>query len=177
MPIGWNNIMIHYNRSTSKCRHRVPYAGWTWDHFREVAKKLTNREAAGTVTQWGYEVPNQNFFIQPWLFSNGTRCLNDDWSASNMLDPKVAETLQFLHDIIHVDGVADPWHRHDGQPVPRRPGGDDHRGHWVIEKAKSVNLDMDVAVAEQGERHDRHRLRQRMRSRRRRNTPNSLKRC
>ena len=85
--------------------------GWTWDEFREVAKALTVKDAAGNVTQFGYEVPNQNFFVQPWFFSNGTSALSEDWSASNMLDPKVAESLQFLHDLIHVDGVS---------PIPAR---------------------------------------------------------
>src|SRR5207244_8421664 len=124
-----------------------PKAGWTWDQFREVAKKLTIRDGAGNVTQFGYEVPNQNFFVQPWFFSNGTAAINDDWTASNMLDPKVSETLQFLHDLIHVDKVS---------PIPGKDAMDNQymagqvamisRGHWIIEKAKSVNLDMDVAI-------------------------------
>ena len=103
--------MINYNRDA------VPDAGiaypkdWTWDQFREVAKKLTKHDAAGNVTQYGYEVPNQNFFVQPWFLTNGTSPLNADWTASNMLDPKVAETLQFLHDLIHVDKVS---------PIPAR---------------------------------------------------------
>ena len=113
VPTSWNNIMIHYNRDHfDKAGIAYPKAGWTWEEFREIAKKLTIKDTSGTVTQWGYEVPNQNFFLQPWLFSNGTGALTDDWSASNMLDPKVAESLQFLHDIIHVQvHVATGHHR------------------------------------------------------------------
>ena len=106
VPIGWNNIMINYNRALFK-EAGVEYPkDWTWEQFREVAKKLTKRDAAGNVLQYGYEVPNQNFFVQPWFLTNGTSPLNADWTASNMLDPKVAETLQFLHDLIHVDKVS-----------------------------------------------------------------------
>ncbi len=148
VPIGWNNIMINYNRDLfDKAGVAYPSRDWTWDDFREVAKALTVKDAGGTVTQFGYEVPNQNFFVQPWFFTNGTSVLTDDWSASNMLDPKVAETLQFLYDLIHVDGVS---------PIPGAETMDNQffagqvamisRGHWIVQNAKAANLDMDIAV-------------------------------
>ena len=148
IPIGWNNIMINYNRDLfDKAGVAYPKQGWTWDEFREVAKALTVKDGAGNVTQFGYEVPNQNFFVQPWFFSNGTGVLNDDWTASNMLDPKVAESLQFLHDLIHVDGVS---------PIPGKDTMDNQfmagqvamisRGHWIVQSAKTNNLNMDIAI-------------------------------
>lgn len=148
VPTSWNNIMIHYNRDHfDKAGIAYPKTGWTWEEFREIAKQLTIKDSSGTVTQWGYEVPNQNFFIQPWLFSNGTGALNDDWTASNMLDPKVAESLQFLHDIIHVDGSA---------PIPGTDTMDNqylagqvsmiNRGHWVIPNIRNAKLNSDVAI-------------------------------
>ncbi|MDB5561155.1 MAG: Sugar transporter substrate-binding protein [Hyphomicrobiales bacterium] len=148
VPITWNNIMINYNRDLfDKAGVPYPKQGWTWDEFRDVAKKLTIKDSSGTVTQFGYEVPNQNFFVQPWFFSNGTGVLNDDWTASNMLDPKVSESLQFLHDLIHVDGVS---------PIPGKDTMDNQyfagqvamisRGHWILENAKKAKLNMDVAI-------------------------------
>lgn len=148
MPIGWNNIMINYNRKLFRdAGVEYPKQGWTWAEFREVAKKLTKRDAAGNVIQFGYEVPNQNFFVQPWFFSNGTSVLNADWTHSNMLDPKVSESLQFLHDLIQVDKVS---------PVPGKDTMDNQfmagqvamisRGHWILENAKKAHLDMDVAI-------------------------------
>jgi len=81
------------------------------------------------------------------LFSNGTGALNDDWTASNMLDPRVAESLQFLHDIIHVDGSA---------PIPGTDTMDNqylagqvsmiNRGHWVIPNIRNAKLNSDVAI-------------------------------
>ena len=63
-----------------------------------------------------------------------------------MNDPKVAESLQFLHDLIHVDGVS---------PVPGSDTMDNQffagqvamisRGHWIVENSKKANLKMDVA--------------------------------
>ena len=148
IPIGWNNIMINYNRKLFKdAGVDLPKTGWTWDDFRETAKKLTVRDGAGNVTQFGYEVPNQFFFVQPWFYTNGTAILNADWTASNMLDPKVSETLQFLHDLIHVDKVS---------PIPGKDTMDNQfmagqvamisRGHWIVQNAKAAKLDMDIAI-------------------------------
>jgi multiple sugar transport system substrate-binding protein len=149
IPIGWNNIMINYNRDLfDKAGVAYPKDGkWTWDEFREVAKKLTVKDASGNVTQFGYEVPNQNFFIQPWFMSNNTSAITDDWTASNMLDPKVSESLQFLYDLIHVDGVS---------PIPGKETMDNQfmagqvamisRGHWIVQSAKNNKLNMDIAI-------------------------------
>jgi multiple sugar transport system substrate-binding protein len=148
IPIGWNNIMINYNRALFKTAGvDLPKQGWTWNDFRETAKKLTIKDSAGNVKQYGYEVPNQFFFVQPWFYSNGTSILNADWTASNMLDPKVAESLQFLHDLIHVDKVS---------PIPGKDMLDNQffagqiamisRGHWIVENAIKSKLDMDVAI-------------------------------
>ncbi|RKP53677.1 ABC transporter substrate-binding protein [Pararobbsia silviterrae] len=148
IPIGWNNIMINYNRALFKAAGvEYPKQGWTWNDFRETAKKLTVRDPAGNIKQYGYEVPNQFFFVQPWFYSNGTSILNADWTGSNMLDPKVTESLQFLHDLIHVDKVS---------PIPGKDMLDNQyfagqiamisRGHWIIENAIKAKLDMDVAI-------------------------------
>ncbi len=41
IPIGWNNIMINYNRKLFKdAGVEFPKTGWTWDQFREVAKEI-----------------------------------------------------------------------------------------------------------------------------------------
>ncbi|MEO8758933.1 MAG: sugar ABC transporter substrate-binding protein [Devosia sp.] len=150
IPIGWNNIMINYNRDLfDKAGVAYPKDGnWTWNEFREVAQKLTVKDGSGTVSQYGYEVPNQNFFIQPWLFTNGSSgALNADWTGSNMLDPKVAESLQFLHDLIHVDGSS---------PIPGSGAPMDNqffagqvamisRGHWIVQGAKTNGVNMDIA--------------------------------
>ena len=148
IPISWNNIMINYNRDLfDKAGVAYPARGWTWDQFRDTAKALTVKDSSGNVTQFGYEVPNQNFFVQPWFFSNGTGVLNADWTASNMLDPKVAETLQFLYDLIHVDGVS---------PIPGADTMDNQfmagqvamisRGQWIVQNAKKNNVNMDIAI-------------------------------
>src|SRR5215469_10792989 len=46
IPIGWNNIMTNYNRKLFKEAGLDNPKDWTWDQFREAAKKLTKRDAA-----------------------------------------------------------------------------------------------------------------------------------
>jgi len=146
VPIGWNNIMINCNRALFKDAGVEEPKDWTWNQFREIAKKLTKRDANGNVLQYGYEVPNQNFFVQPWFLTNGTSPLNADWTASNMLDPKVAETLQFLHDLIHVDKVS---------PIPGKDTMDNQfmagqvamisRGRWILANVEKAKIDLDIS--------------------------------
>ena len=138
--------MINYNRDLfDKAGVAYLKQGWTWDEFRETAKALTVKDAAGAVTQFGYEVPNQSFFVQPW-FSNGTSA-SASWSASNHARPQ---------------GRREP--AVPPRPDPRRrrvahPGKDvmDNqfmagqiamisRGHWIVQSAKRANLNMDIAI-------------------------------
>ena len=73
--------------------------------------------------------------------------MNEDWTASNMLDPKVSESLQFLYDLIHVDKVS---------PIPGKNTMDNQfhagqvamisRGHWIVENAMAAKLDLDIAI-------------------------------
>lgn len=148
LPSTWNNIMVNYNRALfTAAGLEMPKRGWTWDEFADVAEKLTIRDANGTVTQFGYEVPAFFFGLMPWFFSNDTSPITADWTASNMRDPKVTETLQFLHGLIHDRKVS---------PVPGQEGIENQffagqigmisRGHWIVQNAISSKLDMDVAI-------------------------------
>ncbi len=86
------------------------------------------------------------FEVQPWFITNGTSILNKDWTASNMLDPKVSETLQFLYDLIHVSKVS---------PIPGPSDLDNQflagqiamnaRGLRVVQNVKTSGLDIDIA--------------------------------
>ena len=141
--------MINYNRDLfDKAGVDYPKEGWTWDDFREVAKKLTVKDGSGNVTQFGYEVPNQNFFVQPWFFSNGTGVAQRRLDGLQHARPQGRrESLQFLHDLIHVDGVS---------PIPGKDTMDNQfmagqvamirRGHWIVQNAKNAKLNMDVAI-------------------------------
>ncbi|KKC38763.1 sugar ABC transporter substrate-binding protein [Devosia epidermidihirudinis] len=148
IPSTWNNIMVNYNRALFEAAEvPFPTKEWTWEEFANAAQKLTVRDANGNVSQFGYEVPSFFFGLMPWFFSNDTSPITADWTASNMTDPKVKETLEYLYSLIHEYKVS---------PVPGQEGIENQffagqiamisRGHWIVQNAVSSKLDMDVAV-------------------------------
>lgn len=147
IPSTWNNIMVNYNRTMfDEAGIEYPKADWSWDDFVTAAKAITKRDEKGNIIQFGYEISPLFFMNMPWFFTNDTSVVNDDWTESNMMDPKVTETLQFLYDLIHVHKVS---------PVPTNASMDNQffagqvgmvsRGHWIITNAMKNNLNMDVA--------------------------------
>lgn len=152
VPDQWNNIVVYYNKTLFReAGLETPKPDWSWADFTAAAQKLTKRDASGNVTQWGYEVPSIHFAVTAWFLTNATLQLNADWTESNLNDPKLKETLQFLHDLIH---------RHKVAPVPGSDafrGGAEQmfstgriamlsRGHWPINAFYANNFrDFDVA--------------------------------
>ncbi len=134
-PNDWNNIVIYYNKDMFKAAGLPPPGpDWTWKDFLADAQKLTRRDASGNVTQYGYFVPGSNFAIEPWLITNATDKLSSDLTHSNISDPKIAESLQFLHDLIHTYKVA-PAFAHDdigSAEFAAKQVAMFSAGHWVI---------------------------------------------
>lgn len=105
IPHSWNNMVIHYNTKIfADAGLEPPKADWTWNDFLETAKTLTTGEGDNKV--FGFGIPYFNFGLTPWLLTNSTYQLNDDWTQSNLDDPKVVESVQFVHDLVHVHGVS-----------------------------------------------------------------------
>lgn len=105
IPHSWNNMVIYYNTKIfADAGLEPPKAEWTWTDFLETAKALTTGEGDSKV--FGFGIPFFNFGLTPWLLTNGTYQLNEEWTESNLDDPKVTEAVQFVHDLVHVHGVS-----------------------------------------------------------------------
>ncbi|MGE0314151.1 MAG: sugar ABC transporter substrate-binding protein [Lautropia sp.] len=133
-PTSWNNVIMFYNKDMFDAAG-VPYPkpGWTWQDFARTAKALTKRDASGNVTQYGYYVPGINFALSGWLVSNGTDKLKPGWKESNVTDPKFAESLKFLHDLIHVDKAAPNFDKGVGDvQFAAKQVAMFSAGHWVV---------------------------------------------
>ena len=101
----WNNMIIHYNTTMFDAAGLdYPDPEWTWDDFLETAKALTSGEGGDRV--FGYAIPYFNFGLTPWWHTNGTATLTEDWLDSNLDDPKMLESVQFLHSLVHEHGVS-----------------------------------------------------------------------
>jgi multiple sugar transport system substrate-binding protein len=105
VPHSWNNMVIYYNTAMFKdAGIEPPKPDWTWQDFLTTAKKLTSGSGGDQV--YGFTIPNFNFGLTPWFLTNDTYQLTDDWSASNLNDPKMLESITFVHDLIHVHNVS-----------------------------------------------------------------------
>ena len=133
-PTEWNNIVMFYNKDMFDAAGLAyPADDWNWDDFRATAQALTIKDDNGNVSQYGYFVPGFNFGLQPWFMTNGASVLDADWREPTIDTPQFSESLQFLHDLIHVDGSA---------PAFEAGVGDDKfvagqvamfsAGHWPI---------------------------------------------
>ena len=101
----WNNMIIHYNPvKFEEAGLDPPATDWTWGDFLETALTLTRGE--GGDKQFGFAIPYFNFGLTPWWHTNGTATLTEDWTQSNLDDPKMLESVKFVHSLVHEHGVA-----------------------------------------------------------------------
>jgi multiple sugar transport system substrate-binding protein len=88
----------------------VPEAGWTWQDLRNVALKLTKRDAQGNVTRYGFAF-EPNTWWRIWVWQNGVD-LYDKFTpplppSKLLLNNKDAsDAVQFFANLINVDKVS-----------------------------------------------------------------------
>jgi multiple sugar transport system substrate-binding protein len=105
VPHSWNNMVIYYNtKMFQDAGVEPPKEDWTWQDFLTIAKKFSTGSGADQV--YGFAIPNFNFGLTPWFLTNSTYQLTSDWSDSNLNDPKMLESITFVHDLIHVHKVS-----------------------------------------------------------------------
>jgi multiple sugar transport system substrate-binding protein len=100
-PSSWNNMVTYYNTKIFQEKGiDPPKPDWTWEDFLQTCLKVANvkgtKDDLYAYSFWGGPM----FGMCAWFYNNGTSPLTPDWKDSNLLDPKVAETLQFLADLI-----------------------------------------------------------------------------
>ena len=100
-PFSWNNMVTYYNTKIFEDKGvEAPSPDWTWDQFLDTSTKIADVKGGAddlfAYSFWG----NSAFGMSSWYFNNDTSALTPDWKDSNLQDPKVAETLQYLADLI-----------------------------------------------------------------------------
>ncbi len=106
-PFSWNNMVTYYNTAIFEEEGLdAPAPDWTWEDFLETSTKIA-RVSGGADDRYAYSFWGSGMFgMCAWFFNNDTSPLTADWSASNLMDPKVAESVQFLADLILEHKVA-----------------------------------------------------------------------
>lgn len=150
LPFDWNNMVMYYNtKMLERESIQPPKKDWTKDDFLGLAQRLTKRSPSGETDVFGFGFAVQYFSgTLPWMFANGTSLLSDDWTRSNLKDPKVLEVLQFLQDLV--------W-KHKVSPKPPASHADIYSlmaagkiamaggGRWpVLQMTKAGFADFDV---------------------------------
>ncbi|MYH62834.1 MAG: sugar ABC transporter substrate-binding protein [Caldilineaceae bacterium SB0675_bin_29] len=142
-PFSWNNMVMYYNTTVFEEEGLdPPPTDWTWDDFLQTCLQVAN-VTGGADDRFAYSFWGASMFgMCAWYFNNDASPISDDWLDSNLLDPKVAETLQFLADLILEHKVApnpegwDEWAQfHAGNLVMRTCG------RWCIAGTLEAEFD------------------------------------
>ena len=112
IPFQRSTIVLYYNKDAFKEAgldpNRPPD---TWKEMADYAAKLTKRDAAGNVTQWGVQIPSSGFPY--WLFQglaleNGVNLMNAAGTEVYYDKPEVIGALQYWLDLINKTKVHPP---------------------------------------------------------------------
>ena len=112
IPFQRSTIVLYWNKEAFKEAGLDPgKPPANWAEQVEMAKKLTKRDAAGNVVQWGIEVPSSGFPY--WLFQgfttqNGALLMNEAGNQTAYDSPAVVEALQYWVDLASKHKVMAP---------------------------------------------------------------------
>ncbi|MGE0725270.1 MAG: extracellular solute-binding protein, partial [Alphaproteobacteria bacterium] len=103
VPFQRSTVVMYWNKEAFKEAGLDPNAApKTWDELVATAQKLTKRDAAGNVTQWGVQIPSSGFPY--WLFQclttqNGVELMNQAGDTTYFDKPEVVQALQYWVDL------------------------------------------------------------------------------
>jgi len=101
IPFSWNNMILYYNTKIMGDAGITMPMHMTWDDFLQLCQKVAN--VKGTASdRYAYNFwPSGVFGWLSWFYQNdGQGYLTDDQVNSNLNNPKVAETVQFMADLV-----------------------------------------------------------------------------
>jgi sn-glycerol 3-phosphate transport system substrate-binding protein len=112
IPFQRSTIVLYWNKELFKEAGLDPSkAPANWKEMLEHAQKLTKKDAAGNVTQWGVQIPSSGFPY--WLFQglttpNGVELMNATGTETYFDKPEVIEALQYWTDLGRKHKVMSP---------------------------------------------------------------------
>ncbi|MBZ4665991.1 extracellular solute-binding protein [Mahella sp.] len=109
VPYCRNIQVVYFNKKMFDAAG-VPYPdpNWTWDDFRETAKKLTHGEGANKVYGVMADFANEYWREIAMQKLGNFWYYNEDFTATRFDDPAVKESLQFWYDMAMVDKTCVP---------------------------------------------------------------------
>lgn len=106
-PVNWVGTVLYFNADAFDAAGLAyPSNDWTWDEFLAAAQALTiDENGDGEIDQWGHWVYGRYAHIEPWVFNNGGRLLNEARTRIE-LNAAATEALEFLVGLVQEEGVA-----------------------------------------------------------------------
>lgn len=107
IPKDIDTIGLWYNKkSFDEAGLSYPDETWTWDTFREAAKKLTKEDGS----QYGvvFNPKNNQETYYNLIYGWGGEVISEDKKTSGWNDPKSIEAMEFIGDLIQ-DGSMPPY--------------------------------------------------------------------
>ncbi|HUX38371.1 MAG TPA: sugar ABC transporter substrate-binding protein [Rectinemataceae bacterium] len=154
LPRDFQTIVLFYNKAMfDQAKLPYPKDSWTWDDLRAAAKKLTLRDSAGKITQWGFSPDLWDIepFMSSLVWSYGGDIISADHKKTLIGDK--LEPWQLVWDMIHVDkSIPD-------QDTQTQYGNDMFRagkaamisiGHWSVPEYTDAGIDWAVAPMPKG---------------------------
>ena len=112
VPFQRSTVVLYWNKEAFKEAGLDPNKPpKTWDETVSMGQKLTKKDAAGNVTQWGIQVPSSGFPY--WLFQgfstqNDAILANADGNRVKYDAPNVIGALQYWVDLSRKYGIHPP---------------------------------------------------------------------
>ncbi|MFX3632388.1 MAG: ABC transporter substrate-binding protein [Candidatus Pristimantibacillus sp.] len=109
VPFQRSTIVLYYNKDMFKAANLDPEkAPANWSELKDYASKLTLKDGAGAVSQWGLEIPStgyQYWMLQALSLQSGTNIVSKDGTEVFFNKPEVKEALKFYTDLGRSDKV------------------------------------------------------------------------
>jgi multiple sugar transport system substrate-binding protein len=161
IPLVLDTRMLVYRKDIFKAAGLDPEKPPTsWTELREMAIKLTKRDASGKIEIAGFDMPRggpslgarsprQHWFTLLWQW--GGDLFSKDLATCTMNTPAAVESLQFYVDMIHKDKVIDVTTDTGVQGQSLLSAGKAamayyHNNYWANEASKSKDLAAQIGI-------------------------------
>ena len=79
----------------------------TWDDLRNVAKKLTQRDAKGNITIAGFNMNNAEYIWADMMYQQGKWLFDQSGKVAKFNSPEGLKAARLMYDLYHTDRVGD----------------------------------------------------------------------
>ena len=106
VPFALVTTVLFYNMDMfDKAGIPYPTSKWTWEDFRNAAKKLTIVGKDGNVNQWGFWFYGRYAQIEPWIYANDGELINRS-TITYKPDANANFAMRFLSNLVFSDKSA-----------------------------------------------------------------------